>query len=147
MWVAIAAHTGIFCFLSILDSFGNYDIRYAIRVIPLQIIVLEHIVFAIAIIPMAIAAFLTSRKNIRILLSFCINTFVTSFILFFTAISVLSGINDSHGWGNAIFGFLFMSADAAFAVIGAICGLAYIVKKVLGWHNNRRNTQDRQRLS
>jgi hypothetical protein len=36
-----------------------------------------------------------------------------------------------------------MSADAAFAVIGAICGLAYIVKKVLGWHNNRRNTQDR----
>ncbi|MDR1508737.1 MAG: hypothetical protein LBS53_03790 [Synergistaceae bacterium] len=129
--VALAAHIGIFCFFIILRSFGGYNIRKSIEVIPLQIVVLEHIAVTIAIIPISIAAFLTSRKNTRILLSFCINAFATSFILLFSSIFALIGI-PSHSFGHAIFFYLFLLVEAALAVVGAICGLTYIVKKALG---------------
>jgi hypothetical protein len=130
MWVAIAVYIGIFCSIPILRSkflYRDWHILFLILVV-------EYI----AMIPVSIKAFMTLMKNTSTLLSFCIGAFATSFILFFAFIFMVIGVSD-RGMGAIIF-LLFPLVNAALAVIGAICGLAYIVKKMSGRYDDRSHT-------
>jgi hypothetical protein len=135
MLVAIVAYIGIFCSIPIFrGKFFWHDEH-----ILFWILVLEYIVM----IPVSIKAFMTLMKNTSALLSFCVGAFATSLILLFVFLFMIGGM--SGGLGIMVF-LLFPLVDAALAVIGAICGLAYIVKKVWSvWrfiYRSHTNTPD-----
>jgi hypothetical protein len=127
--IAIAAYIVIFCSFPILHSkfLNDHHILF-------WILAVEHI----AMIPISIKAFIDSIKNTRILLSFCIGALATSFLLLFTFFLIVSELSD-RGMGIVAF-LLFPLAEAVLAVVGAICGLAYIVKKMSGRYDNKSHT-------
>jgi hypothetical protein len=122
IWAAIAAYTVIFCSIPILRSEFLYNSG---KYILFWILAVEYIVM----IPISIKAFMALMNNTHSLLSFCISAFVTSFILFLAFIFLVNGMPD-RGMGVIVF-LLFPLIDAALAASGAICGLIYIVKKVI----------------